>query len=139
MAMTRSEARQFYSAKREGDRIVLRATHPQAKQALWGWAGDGSQDDMLRYGREATPGQNWRGDYTLWEWKLTVSSARDLAFRLRYQDSDAAKRTTYGRAARELRDKLDVLVAKAKGLPLPRGTKYGDLEGCGCGPSRRRR
>lgn len=61
--------------------LVLRASHPKAKQILWGWAGDfGSTKDpgaIQLYGDNDND-QPWCGDWTVWKWKLDKAARSSL-------------------------------------------------------------
>lgn len=59
--------------KKSGSKYVIRSGNPDIKQVFFGWA-DG-RDDPEFYGREVGP---WRGDNTVWEWKLTKSKVERL-------------------------------------------------------------
>jgi len=83
-------ARAYYTVEKAGDKIVIRASDPDAKQTLWGWAGDyGSTHDsgaIELYGTDV-PGVGY-GDNKLWEWNLSANGVESLVKSLKLQQRD---------------------------------------------------
>jgi hypothetical protein len=79
-------ARAYYTVKKSGDKIVIRASDPDAKQTIWGWAGGGQPGGMEMYGTDV-PGVGY-GDNKLWEWKLSEAGVASLMKGLKLQQSE---------------------------------------------------
>jgi hypothetical protein len=69
----------YYDFSTEDDRIVIRATHPKAKQVLWDWAGDyGSTKDRGASQLYGTKEVASHGDWSPWIWRLDVDGVKSL-------------------------------------------------------------
>lgn len=115
-------ARAYYTVKKVGGEIVIRASDPDAKQTLWGWAGDyGSTHDsgsIELYGTDV-PGVGY-GDNKLWEWRLSAKGVESLVKSLKLQQKDPKRyeaTRTEQTCARELLAKMKK-ASKASGGKL---------------------
>lgn len=98
-------SRAFYSVSKKGDTVTILARDRDAKQVLFGWAGQGVGDAEL-YGRGTGRGA---GDGEVWEWKLSSHGVGSLYHGISAMVADPKRWGTSERewkALNELRVKL---------------------------------
>jgi hypothetical protein len=107
----------FYSVSVKKCAVKIRARATDAKQVLWGWAGDyGSTKDpgaIELYGNGTRQGH---GDHEIWEWNLSQAGVNSLMKGLVLQLSDksyAGSRREQA-AAKSLAHKVSAAATKLK-------------------------
>lgn len=67
-----------YQAVKQGDRVIVHARDPEAKQVFFSWGSDRGPSRMF-YGREADLGDRYTHiDYKMWKWDLDADAVDEM-------------------------------------------------------------
>lgn len=116
----------YYHFELQHGLLLIRASHPRAKQVLWGWAGDyaSTRDEgaIQLYGREDFVARQERDevrgpmsvDWAPWLWRLDTFGVRSLRQAMELELADPAK---YESKAFEQRRCRELLAGIEKMMP----------------------